>query len=177
MPHVAQRQLHGRGGEDGVPLSDRDRLTVILSGPLLGAKPLPKEGLAEFLKATIPDGSEHRPISTSRPWQRKPVESRATLVTKTALPLSHQYEVAKQLGAEVDETVRASAGYGRWVSPAGEDPDEFTEKLIQAIKIREMEVRLAILKKPEKVRAIWNGTMPLAEYYAEAARELSLSTA
>jgi hypothetical protein len=166
-----------RADLDYVKITNGDRLTVILSGAVPGAKPLPREGLAEFLKSTIPDECEHRPISTSRPWQRKPTEPRATLVTKTALPLSHQYEVAKQLGAKVDDTQRHGMNIGQWVSPDGEDPDVFTEKLTNAIKIREMEVRLAMLKKPEKVRAIWEGSLPLGEYYAEAARELSLSTA
>ena len=166
-----------RADLDYVKITNGDKLTVIVSGPFPGAKPLPREGLAEFLKATIPDQCEHRPISTSRPWQRKPVEPRATLVTKTALPLSHQYEVAKQLGAKVDETCVRSAGIGRWVSPDGEEPEEFTEKLTNAIRIREMEVRLAMIKKPEKVRAIWDRSLPLSEYYAEAAKELSSSTA
>ena len=166
-----------RSNLDYVKITNGDRLTVILSGSLPGARPLPREGLAEFLRMAIPTECEHRPISTSRPWQRKPVESRATLVTRTALPLSHQYEVAKQLGAEVDEASVRSTGIGRWVSPDGEEPEEFTEKLTNAIRIREMEVRLAMIKKPEKVRAIWDGSLPMGEYYAETARELSLSTA
>jgi len=159
-----------------VKITNGDRLTVILSGPFPGAKPLPRKGLVKFLRKTIPDGCKHRPISTSRPWQRKPIEPRATLVTKTALPLSHQYDVAKQLGAEVNETTRMIAGYGRWVSPDNEDPKVFSERLAQAIKIREMEVKLAIIKKPEKVRAIWEGTMPLEEYYREMGRGMTPST-
>jgi len=166
-----------RSDLDYIKITNGDRLTIIVSGPFPGAKPLAREALAEFLRATIPSEYKHRPISTSRPWQRKTEESKATLVTKTALPLTHQYDVAKQLGARVDETLGASAGYGHWVAPDSEEPEAFAEKLKDHIKIREMEVRLAILKKPERVRAIWDGTLPLGEYYAEAARELCISTA
>ncbi len=156
---------------DYARIANGGRFTVIVSGPHPEGKPLPAEKLVDLLKAVIPDKAEHRPVSVSRGWKKPLVEPEAKLVTTTLLPLPHQVEVAKQLGA------KPGIVEDRWTSPADEDPEEWALKFTTALRVREIEVMLAMKKRPERVRDIWEGKWPLSEYYAEMGREMTSATA
>jgi len=98
------------------------------------------------------------------------VEPEAKLVTTTPLPLYHQMEVARQLGAE-----RIMAE-DRWFSPADEDPEEWAKAFTKALRVREVEVMLAMKNHPRRARDIWEGKWPLSECHVDMAGGINPAT-
>jgi hypothetical protein len=122
---------------------------VITNKPVPGSNPIPEGQFTERLEALIPHQFMISPVSTSRAWQlekkvKDPEKEKATLVTRTFLPIDIQQAIAKQLGAKLD-------GERRWVSPEKEDAQEWEYKFTSELAKYEAHIWSETAKKKESL--------------------------
>jgi len=84
------------------------------------------------------------------------VPSGTSFVTDTKLPLWHQLDLARSLGATI-------TGEASWVVPEDVDLDEWNKKFILYLRIRGGIVTMAMDKFPQRAKEIWEGTWPYRE--------------
>ena len=175
-----RRFSKGRLDLEYARIAHGDKFTLIIGGPCPGARKLPREELDEFLKSIIPDRmplkafDEKRPdpVTVSRSWKTPMPEYTGKMVAKTKLPIPHQVEVARSLGASIHD-----CGDTGWNSPVDEDPGEWGEKLAFELKLREVLVGVGMKRCPQRARDIWEGRLKLTEVLNLPERVLSPSAA
>jgi hypothetical protein len=132
------RRSLNRAGCEYIRIYDFGHSAIITNKAVPGSVPIPEGQLTERLEALIPHTFEFSPISTSRAWQlekkvKDPEKEKATLVTRTFLPIDIQQAIAKKLGARLD-------GERRWVSPENEDAQEWADKFSRELYLHEQHI-------------------------------------
>jgi hypothetical protein len=143
------RRSLNRLGSDYIRISTFEQNTLITNKPIPGCVPILEGQLVDRLEALIPHTFMFSPISTSRGWQlekkvKDPEKEKATLVTRTFLPIDLQQFIAKKLGAKPD-------GDYRWVSPENEDAQEWADKFSTELFLHERHLMSETAKKGQSL--------------------------